>query len=70
MIITLFSGIVPIRGVEILGPLPGDLHYEIRLAAAVSATAQNADAAKALIGLLAGPKVMQLLEPKAWNPSE
>jgi molybdate transport system substrate-binding protein len=68
MVITLFSEIVPIRGVEILGPLPGDLHYEIRFAAAVSATAKKADAAKALIGFLAGPKAMQTFKAKGLGP--
>jgi len=32
LVITLFSEIVPIPGVEILGPLPGELHYDIRFA--------------------------------------
>jgi molybdate transport system substrate-binding protein len=47
---------VPIHGVEILGPLPGEFHYDIRFTAAASAAAKNADAAKALIAFLAGPK--------------
>jgi len=35
MVITLFSEIVPIPGVEILGPLPGAFHYDIRAAAPI-----------------------------------
>jgi hypothetical protein len=46
---------------------PGDLHYEIRLAA-VSATAKKADAAKALIGFLAGLKAMQTFKAKGLEP--
>jgi molybdate transport system substrate-binding protein len=68
MVITLFSEIVPIHGVEILGPLPGDLHYDIRFAAAASATTKNAEAAKALIAFLAGPKAAPILKAKGLEP--
>jgi len=64
MVITLFSEIVPIPGVEILGPLPGEFHYDIRFAAAVSNTTNNAAAAKALIAFLAGPKALPILKAK------
>lgn len=64
MVITLFSEIVPIQGVEILGPLPGEFHYDIRFAAAASASTKNADAAKALIAFLAGTKVLPTLKAK------
>ncbi len=68
MVITLFSEIVPIHGVEILGPLPGEFHYDIRFAAAASSSEKNADAAKALISLLAGPKVMPTFKAKGLEP--
>jgi molybdate transport system substrate-binding protein len=61
MVITLFSEIVPIHGVEILGPLPGEFHYDIRFAAAVSNTTKNAATAQALIAFLAGPKALPIL---------
>ena len=64
MVITLFSEIVPVPGVEILGPLPGTFHYDIRFAAAASTTTKNADAAKALIAFLAGTKVLPTLKAK------
>jgi molybdate transport system substrate-binding protein len=64
MVITLFSEIVPIHGVEILGPLPGEFRYDIRFAAAASSTTKNADAAKALIAFLAGPKALPILKAK------
>jgi molybdate transport system substrate-binding protein len=54
-VITLLSEIVPIPGVEALGALPEDLQYEVRFAAAVSASATNADAAKALIACVISP---------------
>lgn len=68
LVITLFSEIVPIHGVEILGPLPGDLHYDIRFAAAASAASKNAEAAQALIAFLAGPKAAPTLKAKGLEP--
>lgn len=64
MVITLFSEIVPIQGVEILGPLPGEFHYDIRFAAAASTSTKNADAAKALIAFLASTKALPILKAK------
>jgi molybdate transport system substrate-binding protein len=68
MVITLFSEIVPIPGVEILGPLPGELHYDIRFAAAASTAAKNAAPGQALIAFLAGPKVKATLKAKGLEP--
>jgi molybdate transport system substrate-binding protein len=68
MVITLFSEIVPTHGVEILGPLPGEYHSDIRFGAATSATAKNAEAAKALISFLSGPKVAPVLKAMGIEP--
>src|SRR6202171_5187467 len=35
LVVTLFSEIVPVHGVEVLGPLPGDLQSDIRFSAAI-----------------------------------
>ena len=67
-VITLFSEIVPIHGVEILGPLPGEYQSDIRFAAAVSSGAKNAEAAKALIAFVAGPKAAPILKAKGLEP--
>ena len=64
MVITLFSEIVPIRGVEILGPLPGEYRTDIRFAAATSATSKNAEAAKALIAFVSGAEAAPVLKAK------
>jgi molybdate transport system substrate-binding protein len=64
MVITLFSEIVPIHGVEILGPLPGEFHDDVRFAAAASATTRNAESAKALIAFLTGPKAAPIYKAK------
>lgn len=68
LVITLFSEIVPIRGVEILGPLPGEFRYDIRFSAAASATAKNAETAKALISFLGGPKAVPTFKAKGLEP--
>jgi molybdate transport system substrate-binding protein len=69
LVVTLFSEIVPVHGVEILGPLPGDLQSDIRFSAAISATTKNAEAAKALISFLAGPKAAPMLKAKGLEPA-
>ena len=69
MVMTLFSEIVPIHGVEILGPLPGEYQSDIKFAAATSATSKNADAAKALITFLTGPKAAPVLKAKGIEPN-
>jgi molybdate transport system substrate-binding protein len=68
LVITLFSEIVPIHGVEILGPLPGEFRYDIRFAAAASATTENVKAAKALIAFLTGPEAAPAFKAKGVEP--
>jgi molybdate transport system substrate-binding protein len=64
MVITLFSEIVPVPGVEVLGPLPGEFHSDVRFSAAISRTSQNAEAAKALVKFLTGPKAASVFKAK------
>jgi molybdate transport system substrate-binding protein len=68
LVITLFSEIVPVQGVEILGPLPGEFRSDVRFAAAASVTAKDAKAARALIGFLTGPKAAPILKAKGLEP--
>jgi molybdate transport system substrate-binding protein len=63
-VITLFSEIVPVHGIEVLGPLPGDYQTYVDFTVAASSTAQNADAVKKLIAFLASPKTAPLLKAK------
>jgi molybdate transport system substrate-binding protein len=62
MVITLFSEIVPVHGVEILGALPGEFQYDVRFEAAVSTTASNPQTASALIRFLAGPETAKVFK--------
>ena len=68
MVITLFSEIVPIHGVEILGPLPGKFHYDIRFAAAASVASKDMPGAQALIGFLVGPEAARTFKTKGLEP--
>jgi molybdate transport system substrate-binding protein len=67
MVITLYSEIVPVPGVEIVGPLPGEFQYHIRFSGAVSAKSKHADAAKAVLSYLAGPSAMASLKAKGLD---
>src|SRR6202795_2093744 len=52
--ITLVSEILPVQGLELLGPFPDAFQGYVRFSAAVSATAKNPEAASKLIKFLAG----------------
>jgi molybdate transport system substrate-binding protein len=67
-VITLISEILPVHGIELLGPLPADFQHYIGFAAAVSALAKNPDAAKALIKYLTGPAVAPIYKAKGMEP--
>lgn len=53
--ITLVSEILPVKGIELLGPFPDEFQGYVRFSAAVSANTRNSAAASALIKFLAGP---------------
>jgi molybdate transport system substrate-binding protein len=63
-VITLFSEIVPVHGVEILGALPGEYQNYVNFAAAANASSKNAGAIKSLTAFLAGPKAAPILKAK------
>ena len=59
MVLTLASEILPVHGIDLIGPLPGPLQGYVSFAAGTSSKAQNAEVAKAVIQFLksaaAGP---------------
>ena len=65
---TLISEILPVDGVELLGPLPAEFQSYVSFAAAVSVDARNAEAGKALIEFLAGPSVAPTYKAKGMEP--
>jgi molybdate transport system substrate-binding protein len=63
-VITLFSEILPVKGVDILGALPGEFQSDIKFSAAASTAASDKQAAKAVIACVTGSKATPLLKAK------
>src|SRR5258708_4489210 len=55
LVLTLTSEILPVPGIELLGPLPAEFQNYIAVSAGVSAKAKNPEGGKALIKILARP---------------
>jgi molybdate transport system substrate-binding protein len=63
-VITLFSEILPIKGVDILGALPNEFQSDIKFSAATSTAVSDKQAAKALIACVTGTKATAVLKAK------
>ena len=63
-VITLFSEILPIKGVDILGALPGEFQSDIKFSAAASTATSDTPAAKAVIACVTGSKATPVLKAK------
>jgi len=61
-VLTLISEIMPVKGVQLLGPLPKDLQGYASFAVALNPGTRNMDAGKALIQFLSRPAVMESLK--------
>ena len=61
--------LIPVAGIDIVGPLPGDLQNTIVFAAAVMASAKDADAAKALVNFLRTPEAVAVIKMKGMEPA-
>lgn len=60
--------ILPVRGAELVGPLPRELQNIIVYAAGVSASSRQGAAARAFIGFLAAPEVVSIIRSKGLEP--
>lgn len=60
--------ILPVKGAELVGPLPGELQNIIVYAAGISAAARQGAAACDLIGFLASPEVVRIIRAKGLEP--
>jgi molybdate transport system substrate-binding protein len=67
---TLISEILPVPGVQLLGPLPGDLQNYVSFAAARSAHAKDPAAADTLLRQLSGPVMSAALEAHGMEAVE
>jgi molybdate transport system substrate-binding protein len=57
-----------VKGVELVGPLPGDLQAITTYAVGVPASAKEPDAAKALISFLRSPEAVTIIKVKGLDP--
>jgi molybdate transport system substrate-binding protein len=60
--------ILPVKGADLVGPLPSELQNIIVYAAGISAKAQISAAARDLIEFLATPKVVRIIRAKGLEP--
>jgi molybdate transport system substrate-binding protein len=61
------SEIVPVKGVTLVGPLPKEIQNVTVYAAGMASNAADAEAAKALIKVLAGPSAAAVLSGKGMD---
>lgn len=67
LIMTLISEILPIPGVELVGPLPPEFQSYVTLAAGVGAKARSPEAARGLVKFLTGPDIVATLKAKGME---
>jgi molybdate transport system substrate-binding protein len=67
LVLTLASEILPVHGIELVGPLPESLQGYINFAAGVAAHTKNADAAKGVIQFLTGPAAAPVYKAKGME---
>lgn len=60
--------ILPVKGAELVGPLPSELQNVIVYAAGVSAAAHNAALAESFIAFMRRPGVLRLIREKGMEP--
>lgn len=60
---------IPVAGIEIVGPLPGDLQDTIVISVAIMAGAKDAAASKALVNFLRTPESAKVIKAKGMEPA-
>ena len=60
--------ILPVKGADLVGPLPSELQNIIVYAAGISAAAQQSGAARDLIRFMATPDVLRIIRDKGLEP--
>jgi molybdate transport system substrate-binding protein len=61
--------LMPVAGIDIVGPLPGDLQDTIVFSVAIMTGAKDAAAAKALIDFLRTPESARVIKAKGMEPA-
>jgi molybdate transport system substrate-binding protein len=68
MVVVVATRITGVAGVDLVGPIPDELQTKIGFAAALSASAKEPDAAKALIRFLTAPEAKATLRANGVEP--
>lgn len=61
--------LMPVSGIEIVGPLPGDLQDNVVFSAAIMVGTINAETSKALVDFLRTPEVAKAIKAKGMDPA-
>jgi molybdate transport system substrate-binding protein len=64
-----FQAFIAVAGIELVGPLPGDLQDTIVFSAAIMASAKQTEAGKALIDFLRTPEAAAVIKAKGMEPA-
>lgn len=67
--VTQLQIIMPVAGIEVAGPLPGDLQAATTFSSAIMSGARNAAAAQALVKYLRTPDAAKVIKAKGMNPA-
>jgi molybdate transport system substrate-binding protein len=68
VVLTLMSELLPVHGIDVVGPFPPEVQNYVNFSGAVAHKAQNADAAKAVLRFLAGPGAAPTYKHKGMEP--
>jgi len=66
--IVVVTQILTTSGVELVGPLPPDIQYQIQFAAGVSTESKNQAAARDLLKLFAAPASLPIIKSQGMEP--
>ena len=61
--------VMSVAGIDVVGPLPGDLQNTIVFAAAIMASPKDAEASKALVNFLRTPEAAAVIKAKGMEPA-
>jgi molybdate transport system substrate-binding protein len=64
-----FQNLISVAGIEIVGPLPGDLQSTEVFAAAIMAGVKDAEASKALVNFLRTPEAATVMKAQGMEPA-
>ena len=67
VVMTLKSELMPVKGIDIVGPLPGDLQNYVRFGAGIGASASQPEAAQALIAFLGSAQAAPVYKTKGME---